>query len=63
MIDLKQSIINGLKDAKIKAELAKSHSATVGACMISSLELREGLLEQLDVISKELRGSFKKLMK
>ncbi|KZD39840.1 MULTISPECIES: hypothetical protein [Bacillus] len=61
MIDPKQSIIHGLKDAKIKAELAKSHSATVGACMISSLELREGLLEQLDVISKELRGSFKKI--
>lgn len=61
MIDLKQSIIHGLKDAKIKAELAKSHSATVGACMISSLKLREGLLEQLDVISKELRGSFKKV--
>ncbi|PEA76455.1 transcriptional regulator [Bacillus wiedmannii] len=61
MVDPKQSIIHGLKDAKIKAELAKSHSATVGACMISSLELREGLLEQLDVISKELRGSFKKV--
>ncbi|MES5868534.1 transcriptional regulator [Bacillus cereus group sp. RP32] len=61
MIDPKQSIIHGLKDAKIKAELAKSHSATVGACMISSLKLREGLLEQLDVISKELRGSFKKV--
>lgn len=61
MIDPKQSIIHGLKDAKIKAELAKSHSATVGACMISSLELREGFLEQLDVISKELRGSFKKI--
>ncbi|PEK62240.1 transcriptional regulator [Bacillus wiedmannii] len=61
MIDPKQSIIHGLKDAKIKAELAKSHSATVGACMISSLELREGLLEQLDAISKELRGSFKKV--
>ncbi|WHY29588.1 transcriptional regulator [Bacillus wiedmannii] len=61
MIDPKQSIIHGLKDAKIKAELAKSHSATVGACMISSLELREGLFEQLDVISKELRGSFKKV--
>ncbi|MGN4447849.1 transcriptional regulator [Bacillus cereus group sp. MYBK79-1] len=61
MIDPKQSIIHGLKDAKIKAELAKSHSATVGACMITSLELRQGLLEQLDVISKELRGSFKKV--
>ncbi|KXY09653.1 hypothetical protein [Bacillus wiedmannii] len=61
MIDPRQSIIHGLKDAKIKAELAKSHSATVGACRISSLELREGLLEQLDVISKELRGSFKKV--
>ncbi|PEM50216.1 transcriptional regulator [Bacillus wiedmannii] len=61
MIDPTQSIIHGLKDAKIKAELAKSHSATVGACMISSLELREGLLEQLDAISKELRGSFKKV--
>ncbi|MGE7863746.1 transcriptional regulator [Bacillus mobilis] len=61
MIDPKQSIIHGLKDAKIKAELAKSHSATVGACMISSLELREGLLEQLDVISKALHGSFKKV--
>ncbi len=59
MIDPKQSIIHGLKDAKIKAELARSHSATVGACIISSLELRDGLLEQLDVISKELRGSFK----
>ena len=59
MIDPKQSIIQGLKDAKIKAELAKSHSATVGACIISSLELRDGLLEKLDVISKELRGSFK----
>ncbi|WP_242253180.1 transcriptional regulator [Bacillus cereus group sp. BfR-BA-01379] len=61
MIDPKQSIIHGLKDAKIKAELAKSHSATVGACMISSLELREGLLEQLDAISKALHGSFKKV--
>ncbi|PHA30806.1 transcriptional regulator [Bacillus wiedmannii] len=61
MIDPTQSIIHGLKDAKIKAELAKSHSATVGACMISSLELREGLFEQLDAISKELRGSFKKV--
>ncbi|PEJ69436.1 transcriptional regulator [Bacillus wiedmannii] len=61
MIDPTQSIIHGLKDAKIKAELAKSHSATVGACMISSLELREGLLEQLDAISKALRGSFKKV--
>ncbi|MWO52717.1 transcriptional regulator, partial [Escherichia coli] len=61
MIDPKQSIIHGLKDAKIKAELAKSHSATVGACMISSLELREGLFEQLDVISKALYGSFKKI--
>ncbi|MGG0124853.1 transcriptional regulator [Bacillus paranthracis] len=59
MIDPKQSIIHGLKDAKIKAELAKSYSATVGACIISSLELRDGLFEQLDVISKELRGSFK----
>ena len=59
MIDPTQSIIHGLKDAKIKAELAKSYSATVGACIISSLELRDGLLEQLDVISKELRGSFK----
>ncbi|PEL63484.1 transcriptional regulator [Bacillus wiedmannii] len=61
MIDPTQSIIHGLKDAKIKAELAKSHSATVGACMISSLELREGLLEQLDTISKALHGSFKKV--
>ncbi|PHB88072.1 transcriptional regulator [Bacillus wiedmannii] len=61
MIDPTQSIIHGLKDAKIKAELAKSHSATVGACMISSLELREGLLEQLDAISKALCGSFKKV--
>ncbi|PEF36506.1 transcriptional regulator [Bacillus wiedmannii] len=61
MIDPKQSIIHGLKDAKIKAELAKIHSATVGACMISSLKLRVGLLEQLDAISKELRGSFKKV--
>ncbi|CAM4119185.1 MULTISPECIES: hypothetical protein [Bacillus] len=61
MIDPKQSIIHGLKDAKIKAELAKSHSATVGACMISSLELREDLLEQLDAISKALHGSFKKV--
>ncbi|PEJ44745.1 transcriptional regulator [Bacillus wiedmannii] len=61
MIDPTQSIIHGLKDAKIKAELAKSHSATVGACMISSLELREGLLEQLDAISQALRGSFKKV--
>ncbi|MFC9417005.1 transcriptional regulator [Bacillus mobilis] len=61
MIDPKQSIIHGLKDAKIKAELAKSHSATVGACMISSLELREGLLEQLDAISKALHGSFTKV--
>ncbi|MGG0302855.1 transcriptional regulator [Bacillus albus] len=60
MIDPKQSIIHGLKGAKIKAELAKSHSATVGACMISSLELREGLFEQLDVVSKALHGSFKK---
>ena len=59
MIDPKQSIIHGLKDAKIKAELARSHSATVGACIISSLELRDVLLEQLNVISKELRGSFK----
>lgn len=48
-----------VKRCKIKAELARSHSATVGACIISSLELRDGLLEQLDVISKELRGSFK----
>ncbi|EJS72175.1 hypothetical protein [Bacillus cereus] len=61
MIDPTQSIIQGLKDAKIKAELAKSHSATVGACMISSLELRKSLIEQLDVISKELRGSFKQV--
>ena len=61
MIDPTQSIIQGLKDAKIKAELAKSHSATVGACMISSLELRKDLIEQLDVISKELRGSFKQV--
>ncbi|UYX52923.1 transcriptional regulator [Bacillus thuringiensis] len=61
MIDPTQSIIHGLKDAKIKAELAKSHSATVGACMISSLELRKSLIEQLDVISKELRGSFKQV--
>ncbi|WP_433773603.1 transcriptional regulator [Bacillus wiedmannii] len=61
MIDPTQSIIQGLKDAKIKAELAKSHSATVGACMISSLELQKSLLEQLDVISKELRGSFKQV--
>ena len=36
MIDPTQSIIYGLKDAKIKAELAKSYSATVGACIISS---------------------------
>ncbi|MGR4031311.1 transcriptional regulator, partial [Bacillus sp. ZZQ-131] len=35
MIDPTQSIIHGLKDAKIKAELAKSYSATVGACIIS----------------------------
>jgi len=61
MIDPTQSIIHGLKDAKIKAELAKSYSATVGACIISSLELRTSLLEKLDVISKELRGSFKKV--
>ncbi|OQR54560.1 transcriptional regulator [Bacillus sp. CDB3] len=61
MIDPTQSIIQGLKGAKIKAELAKSHSATVGACMISSLEIRKSLIEQLDVISKELRGSFKQV--
>lgn len=61
MIDPTQSIIHGLKDAKIKAELAKSHSATVGACIISSIGLQEGLLEQLHVISKELRGSFKQV--
>ena len=48
-----------VKRCKIKAELARSHSATVGACIISSLELRDVLLEQLNVISKELRGSFK----
>ncbi|MGQ0518775.1 hypothetical protein ACT453_57105, partial [Bacillus sp. D-CC] len=36
MIDPTQSIIHGLKDAKIKAELAKSYSSTVGACIISS---------------------------
>ncbi len=61
MIDPTQSIIHGLKDAKIKAELAKSHSATVGACIISFIELQESSLEQLNVISKELRGSFKQV--
>ncbi|MGG1167885.1 transcriptional regulator [Bacillus mycoides] len=61
MIDPTQSIIHGLKDAKIKAELAKSHSATVGACIISFIELQERLFEQLNVISKELRGSFKQV--
>ncbi|EOP76301.1 hypothetical protein [Bacillus cereus] len=61
MIDPTQSIIHGLKDAKIKAELAKSHSATVGACIISFIELQESSLEKLNVISKELRGSFKQV--
>ncbi|MEN1938465.1 transcriptional regulator [Paenibacillus sp. 102] len=61
MIDPTKSIIQGLKDAKIKAELAKSHSATVGACIISFIELQESSLEQLNVISKELRGSFKQV--
>ncbi|KAA0765095.1 transcriptional regulator [Bacillus sp. SH5-2] len=61
MIDPTQSIIHGLKDAKIKAELAKSHSATVGACIISFMERQESSLEQLNVVSKELRGSFKQV--
>ncbi|WP_439020756.1 transcriptional regulator [Bacillus thuringiensis] len=61
MIDPTQSIIHGLKDAKIKAELAKSHSATVGACIISFMERKESSLEQLNVVSKELRGSFKQV--
>ncbi|MFK4426591.1 transcriptional regulator [Bacillus sp. RC51] len=61
MIDPTQSIIHGLKDAKIKAELAKSRSATVGACIISFIELQEKSFEQLNVISKELRGSFKQV--
>ncbi|KAB2445710.1 transcriptional regulator [Bacillus luti] len=61
MIDPTQSIIHGLKDAKIKAELAKSHSATVGACIISFMEIQESSLEQLNIVSKELRGSFKQV--
>ncbi|PKJ53913.1 transcriptional regulator [Bacillus sp. SN10] len=61
MIDSTKSIIHGLKDVKIKAELAKSYSATVGACIITSLELRKSVYEQLDTLSKELRGSFKQV--
>ncbi|MEY8349824.1 transcriptional regulator [Bacillus cereus] len=61
MIDPTKSIVQGLTDAKIKAELAKSHSATVGACIISFIALKEDSLKQLHVISKELRGSFKQV--
>lgn len=61
MIDPVKSIIQGLRDAKAKAQLVKSHLATVAACVVSFLSSQNVKLELLNEFSRHVNGSFRKI--
>lgn len=61
MIDPTKAIIQGLRDAKAKAQLAKSHLATVAACVMSFLSSQNVQSELLSTFSRCVNGSFRKI--
>ncbi|CAM4312988.1 transcriptional regulator [Bacillus manliponensis] len=61
MIDTTKSIIQGLRDAKAKAQLVKSHLATVAACVVSFLSSQNVKLELLNEFSRHVNGSFRQI--
>ncbi|WP_243292705.1 transcriptional regulator [Bacillus sp. FJAT-47783] len=61
MLDPSKAIIRGLQDAKAKAELAKSHSATVAACFVSFLMTNEAPTELLEIFARGIHSSFRQV--
>ncbi|PGZ94154.1 transcriptional regulator [Bacillus pseudomycoides] len=61
MLDPKKALIQGLKDAKAKAQLAKSYSATVAACVVAFPASNHISMEHLDMFAREIHGSIRQV--
>lgn len=61
MIDPTKAIIQGVWDAKAKAQMVKSHSATVAVCLMSFLSSQNVQYELLDTFSRRVNGSFRQV--
>lgn len=61
MIDPIKSLVRGLQDAKARAELTKSHSATIAAGYIPLNRLSELQEKHLDTLAREMNASIQQL--
>ncbi|MEI4622513.1 transcriptional regulator [Bacillus pfraonensis] len=63
MLDPTKSMIQGLQDAKAKAQLAKSNSATVAVCFVSFSSEHHMPIEHLNMFARGIHGSFRQVDK
>lgn len=61
MIDPTKSLIQGLEEAKSKARLAKSYSATVAACIVTFANEESISTTSLEEFARHVHGSFQKI--